>query len=218
MNTIVTILMLLSLPFIGTGVYCFKVHGQIYHKLDQLVPGKDGPRHMQLYFYDTDENMMHRTKRSPHLDPGVIKTVLDILVQNNNPYVHTFKSVGQMENIETYRIELNTSISVDQRRYNAPAAEQVAAIWVDGTGSDRKFTRSIMIHPISGRTEYVRAYHGCYDPLAYPLFYPGGETGWEDKKIKLEDPPVLRFPRTKRKYTKRKKPGRALLSILLLFV
>ena len=32
--------------FTGTGVYAFKVHGQIYHKLDQLVPGAYGPRHM----------------------------------------------------------------------------------------------------------------------------------------------------------------------------
>lgn len=38
----------------GTGVYCFKAHGQIYHRLDQLIPGGRGPRHMQLYFYDTD--------------------------------------------------------------------------------------------------------------------------------------------------------------------
>ena len=30
----------------GTGVYCFKAHGQIYHRLDQLVPGGRGPRHM----------------------------------------------------------------------------------------------------------------------------------------------------------------------------
>jgi hypothetical protein len=26
----------------GTGVYCFKAHGQIYHWLDQLVPVGEG--------------------------------------------------------------------------------------------------------------------------------------------------------------------------------
>jgi hypothetical protein len=25
---------------------------------------------------------------------------------------------------------------------------------------------------------YIKAYHGCYDPLSYPLFNPRGETGW----------------------------------------
>jgi hypothetical protein len=48
-------------------------------------------------------------------------------------------------------------------------------------------------------------YHGCYDPLAYPLFYPGGATGWENKKVLLEENPVLRFARVKRKYTKKDK-------------
>jgi hypothetical protein len=39
----------------GSGVYTFRIHGQVYHRLDQLVHGQEGPRHMQLYFYDTDE-------------------------------------------------------------------------------------------------------------------------------------------------------------------
>nr|XP_034592011.1 uncharacterized protein LOC117853836 [Setaria viridis] len=47
----------------GMGVHTFKVHGQIYHKLDQLKPSAKGPRHMQLYFYDTDETMAHRAQR-----------------------------------------------------------------------------------------------------------------------------------------------------------
>lgn len=42
-----------------------------------------------------------------------------------------------MANLDEYKIELNTSISVDQRRFNAPAMEQVAAIWQDGTDEQR---------------------------------------------------------------------------------
>ena len=123
--------------YIGTGIYTFKVHGQIYHSLDQLRPVKNGPRHMQLYFYDTDETLSHRSKRSPHLDANLIRVILQIL--ENNPYVHVFRSVGQMQNLDEFKIELNTSISVDQRRYNAPAMEQVAAIWQDGSDEKSKF-------------------------------------------------------------------------------
>ena len=50
-----------------------------------------------------------------------------------------------------------------------------------------------MVFPDSGGPQFIRAYHGCYDPLAYPILYPGGETGWEDK--------------SRRKYTKRKSEG-----------
>ena len=70
-----------------------------------------------------------------------------------------------------------------------------------------KFKRSIMVYPNSGRPHFIRAYHGCYDPLAYPILCPGGETGWEDKSILLEKKPTIRFPRTRRKYTKRKNDG-----------
>jgi len=194
-----------NILYIGTGIYTFKVHGQIYHRLDQLQPGKDSPHRMQLYFYDTDETLSHRSKGSPHLDSRLIRTILQIL--KNNPYVRVFRSVGEMQNLDELKIELNTSISVDQRRYNAPAIDQVAAIWQDGSDERNKFKRSIMVYPNSGHPEFIRAYHDCYDPLACPILCPGGETGWEDKSILLEEKPTIRFPQTRRKYTKRKTDG-----------
>jgi hypothetical protein len=81
---------------------------------------------MQLYFYDTDETIRHRIQRSPNLDEGVIRTVLRIL--EDNPYVRVFRSLGNVANLDEYRIELNTDIGVDQRRYNTPTISQVAAI------------------------------------------------------------------------------------------
>lgn len=36
---------------------------------------------------------------------------------------------------------------------------------------------------------YIKAYHGCYDPLAYPLFHPRGETGW-NKFMPYNDSPT----------------------------
>ena len=59
-----------------------------------------------------------------------------------------------------------------------------------------------MVYPNSGHPVFIRAYYGCYDPLAYPVFYPSGETGQKDKGILLEQDPVIRFPRKKRRYTK----------------
>ena len=153
----------------GTGVYSFKAHGQIYHRLDQLVPGRRGPRHMQLYFYDTDETIAHRTRRSPHLDADLIRKILGIL--QINPYVQCFKSLGTMGNLQEYNITLNTTISVDQRRFNAPAKEQVAAIWMDGNDPGQRFQRSIVVYGKSEHPFYIRPYHGCYDPLGYPFFF-----------------------------------------------
>jgi hypothetical protein len=86
----------------------------VYHHLDPLVHGQEGPRHMQLYFYETYETIQHRIQRSPNLDEGVIRIVLRIL--EDNPYVRAFRSLGNVANLDEYRIELNTDIGVDQRR------------------------------------------------------------------------------------------------------
>jgi hypothetical protein len=34
---------------------------------------------------------------------------------------------------------------------------------------------------VYGRSDYsqeIQSHFGCYDPLAYPLFFPNGESGW----------------------------------------
>ena len=67
----------------GTGVYTFRVQGGLYHRLDHLVLGCHGPWHLQLYFYDTeDEILSHRSKRSPDLDINIIRNILRILQDN----------------------------------------------------------------------------------------------------------------------------------------
>ncbi|XP_062208911.1 uncharacterized protein LOC133910581 [Phragmites australis] len=175
----------------GTGIYTFRAHGQLYHRLDQLVPGGKGPRHLQLYFYDTDETMEHRAKRSPGLDINLIRKIRRIL--EHNPYVQTFQNVGSAPNLHDYRIELNTDIALDQRRYNAPTASQVAAIWMEGNDPQKCFDRSVIVYGKADKPRYIRAYHGCYDPLAYPLFFPGGETGWQ-RKMLYEGPDPVDWP------------------------
>jgi hypothetical protein len=85
---------------------------------------------MQLYFYDTDETIRHRIQQSPNLDEGVIRTILQLL--EDNPYVHVFRSLGNIANLDEYQIVLNTDIGVDQRRYNTPIVSQVATIWEEG--------------------------------------------------------------------------------------
>ncbi|KAL6840699.1 hypothetical protein ACP4OV_029563 [Aristida adscensionis] len=174
----------------GTGIYTFRVHGALYHRLDPLVRGFKRPRHLQLYFYDTeDHTLSHRVQRSHDLDINLIRNILRIL--QDNPYVETFKRVGAIPNLDDYRIELNTNVTPDQRRYNAPTASQVAAIWCEGSDPQRSFDRSVIVYAKGDRPRYVRAYHGCFDPLSYPLFFPRGETGW-DRFMPYNGPPVTR--------------------------
>jgi len=149
----------------------------LYHRMDPLVPGSHGPRHLQLYFYDMkDHTLAYRAKQSPDLDINIIRNIVQIV--QDNPYVQTFNRVGAIPNLDDYYIEINTDVTPDQRRYNAPTASQVVAIWMEGNDPQRSFDRSVLVCARGDQPRYIKAYHGCYDPLSYPMYHPRGETGW----------------------------------------
>jgi hypothetical protein len=35
-----------------------------------------------------------------------------------------------------------------------------------------------MVCGTPGVPQYIKAYHGCYDPLSYPLFFARDEASW----------------------------------------
>lgn len=93
----------------------FSVHGALYHRLDHLVLGSKGPRHIQLYFYDTeDAGLPHRSQRSPDLYLNLIRIVVE-LFSKLNPYAQTFNKCGGVPNLDAYVIELNSNVTSDQR-------------------------------------------------------------------------------------------------------
>ncbi|XP_044354828.1 uncharacterized protein [Triticum aestivum] len=160
----------------SSGVYTFRAHGQIYHNVFSFGPTQDGPKHLELYFYDDDPSLQHRFRCSPNLDRDVIRKLVDIL--KDNPYSETFRNLGGVDDLEEYRIELNTDMRLDQRRYNLPISSEVAAIWVEGNELCKHFDRSIVLFGNGNKRYSIQPYYGCYDPLSYPLFFPRGEIGW----------------------------------------
>ncbi|XP_040244161.1 uncharacterized protein [Aegilops tauschii subsp. strangulata] len=113
-----------------SGVYTFRAHGTIYHNVHSFGPSSR-PEHLQLYFYDDDPNITHRKAATKQLDQDVVKSLVDILKEN--PYSQQFRSLGaHKDNLDDYRIDLNTDKRLDQRRYNRPVSSEIAAIWVEG--------------------------------------------------------------------------------------
>ena len=158
------------------GVYTFRAHGQIYHFLDQLVPQNE-PKYLQLYFYDTDAELDQRMDRTPNLDRSTVQILMGVL--SNNPYAQTFRMLRDIPTLDNYRITLNASVrDLDQRIYNKPTVSQVGAVWVEGNGDQTSYKRSIIVYDKNNCPTRVQCYHGCYDPLGYPLLHPNGEPGW----------------------------------------
>jgi hypothetical protein len=159
-----------------SGVYTFRVQGLIYHNMHSFGPNSR-PEHLLLYFYDDDPSLIHRKEATKELDQEVVQKVVDIL--KGNPYSEKFRSLGaHRDNLQDYRIELNTDQKLDQRRYNLPVSSEVAAIWVEGSNLANRFKRNITLYGDNNERHSIQATQGCYDPLSYPLFFPRGELGW----------------------------------------
>ncbi|XP_062209052.1 uncharacterized protein LOC133910810 [Phragmites australis] len=163
-----------------SGIYTFRAHGQMYHNIHSFGGNGLDPQHLEMYFYDDDPSLEHRYRRCREKqyrqDQEVIARLVGIL--RDNPYSQHFRSMGQVEDLEDYRVTLNLDNRLDQRTYNVPLTSEVAAVWVEGSEQQKNFDCSVILHGNNNETYGVRPYHACYDPLSYPLFFPRGEIGW----------------------------------------
>ncbi|GKA50236.1 hypothetical protein Tco_0743309, partial [Tanacetum coccineum] len=81
----------------GRGPYVFKVSGQIYHWIGSLCPPPgEAPRFLQLYIYDTDNEVENRMRhfggiQNSDLDPQMVEGLIHIL-DACNELVQLFKT------------------------------------------------------------------------------------------------------------------------------
>ncbi|ONL99141.1 Helicase [Zea mays] len=163
------------------GIYTFRAHGMMYHNVRSF--GREvgaEHKHLELYFYDDDPSLEHRYRKCRQQqfekDKVVIKQLVEIL--KGNPYSEHLRSMGHVDNIEDYHIALNLDQTLNQKLYNSPITSEVAAIWIEGSERRGQFSNSVMLHGKDRSSHGIRSYHGCYDALSYPLFFPKGELGW----------------------------------------
>jgi hypothetical protein len=106
------------------GVYTFRAHGGIYHKIDQLVPREGTPRYLRLYFYDAQAEISLRLNNKPNLERSILELLSRILTRCN-PYVQRFRQLCDLGPLDNYRVTLNADVDCDQRRRNRPTADEV---------------------------------------------------------------------------------------------
>ncbi|XP_015167740.1 uncharacterized protein [Solanum tuberosum] len=109
-------------------------------------------------------------------------------IMERNPYAKFFSQLKEHTSFQNMEIRIAANASLDQRVYNKPSVDQVAAIWVDGNNPNIPFERDIAVHEHSGYKHRVKHYYGCYDPLQYPLILPKGEGGWHQGIQKCRNP------------------------------
>jgi hypothetical protein len=84
----------------GTGLYSFRIKGELYHKIGSLCLAKGQcPQFAQLYIHDTENECKNCHAVMPSLDPMTLDRLLTVMY-NINPYVEVFKMARDMMAIE----------------------------------------------------------------------------------------------------------------------
>ncbi|WVZ52016.1 hypothetical protein U9M48_003111 [Paspalum notatum var. saurae] len=171
------------------GIYTFRAHGMLYHNMRSFGREAGAERkHLELYFYDDDPSLEHRYRKCRKERLEKDKEVIDHLVRilRGNPYSSILGGWGKRENLDDRHIEFNLDQMLDQKTYNTPITSEVAAVWVEGSERRGQFSKSVMLHGKGRSSHGIRLYHGCYDALSYPLFFPRGELGWHANITKAD--------------------------------
>ncbi|XP_057250132.1 uncharacterized protein LOC104897172 [Beta vulgaris subsp. vulgaris] len=161
------------------GVYTYRAHGSIYHRIGGLLPlnSNDRPRFLQMYIYDTEHENEHRMAENATLRVDIIDRIKNIL-NEHNPFVHTLRHLAQRDDIQQCKFVIKEQ-APNQHNYSMPSASQVAAVVVGGDDIANLKERDVMVESVAGRLMSIKETAGYYDPLQYPLLFPYGSYGWD---------------------------------------
>ncbi|XP_061371567.1 uncharacterized protein LOC133314138 [Gastrolobium bilobum] len=172
----------------GSGPYCFRVGGQVHHRMGNLLPTDcQTPKFAQLYICDTENEVDHRlgsissTNKEDMLDPNIIQSLKDMLDEHNS-IAQSFRYARDRYNediLNGVRLRLIRRRSSDGRVYNLPSASEVAALIVgdiDGSMGDR----DIIVETRNRVLQRLDVQHPLYLGMQYPLSFPYGEDGYRD--------------------------------------
>ncbi|XP_071577023.1 uncharacterized protein [Temnothorax nylanderi] len=198
------------LDVVNHAPYCLKIHGQYHHLTSIAMRPDDGqpPRYAQLYFLDTEEAIHHRmnNEANQRCDPAMMRDLSCFMIQCNE-FAKTFKMMRQVEQdlnprgIQTPNLMLcfRNDPKHDQRRYNAPRANEIAVVFQNIDG-EPPFERDIRIYnKNSNDVQQISILDKRCDPMCYPLLYPYGNDGWHSE-LKSHNPQYPGFKVTQMDY------------------
>ena len=173
--------------FKTNGPYCYRINGQVYHKVSQMLPENgNAPGFSQIYIYEKEHELDNHMNAFSTLDKSLLKDLQD-MIKDINPYAQKYSHVSEVikEN-PTGDIQLvlkTTREIVDLRRYNLPVGTDVAVIihteHNDISSRDIVIYKSASQHPTGQSLMKISTEHPMYDPLMYVLMFPYGDKGWE---------------------------------------
>ncbi|GKD89703.1 hypothetical protein Tco_1365210, partial [Tanacetum coccineum] len=172
----------------GMGPYVFKISGQIYHWIGSLCPEDgDHPRFLQMYIYDTDNEVNNRMRHfggldAPGLNPEIVEGLIHVFGEHNG-LVRLFRTARDRCNageIPGFKIRLYNLGGV--RGYELPTSDVLGAIvFEDGPRSRTDF--DVIIEFRGGPPKRISKLHQSYMSLQFPLLFVFGQPGFYPELI-----------------------------------
>lgn len=173
----------------GSGPYVFRMNGQNYHRIGTLLPEDgDKPRWVQLYIYDTEnevQNRIHASRsndKSTSIDPHIVEGLKNML-DRNNVLAQTFRMARERFKEDDYHnltLRLIHKRTRNGRQNNMPSASDVAALIVNDTSEEIK-GRDIIVEYKDMQPKRISGNHPKFMAMQYPLLFPYGEDGYREQ-------------------------------------
>lgn len=172
----------------GRGPYIYSLNGQNHHIFGSFIPDDGGtPKFCQLYIYDTANEVNNRMRwvnisDNQPVDAQVVEELIHMLDQHNELCQKFRMARDRWENddIVDLKVELKVCRSESGRETHISASNEVAGVMV-GSSSSTTADRDIIIHPKMEKMQRVSYIHPKFMALQYPLLFPNGEDGYNNK-------------------------------------
>ncbi|CAG8754325.1 17478_t:CDS:2 [Dentiscutata erythropus] len=94
-------------------VYTFQFHGGIYYSIGSLLPDNETPKFLQLYIYDTENEMENRLTIMPKLRHDTLD-IIKLILDEFNPFVANFRSIASNNAINNLQLIIKADHDMDQ--------------------------------------------------------------------------------------------------------
>jgi len=167
-----------------SGLYCFKIQGELHHLTGALLPHADQtPMYAQIYILDTAEQLNVRRTNNNNLDPVVMDNIQTILL-DSHPYIgwycHVYELIRDkpVDEQQEVRIRLYIDLQHDQQTHNLPTAEEIAVIIPEKGVHYAIDNRDIVLWTRGGQLEQISQNSLSYAAFYYILLFPKEKNGW----------------------------------------
>ena len=167
----------------GRGPYVFKISGQIHHWIGTICPTNiNEPKFMQLYIYDTENEVANRMRRfggedRSGLKPEIVQQLIQILDEHNE-LVQVFRTAREKINegpITEFKIQLYNVVG--NREYQLPSSGTLGAIVFEADANSQTDYDIIIEYKDRG-PQRINKLHTSYMSLQYPLLFVYGQPGF----------------------------------------